>query len=356
MTLDSPTRRTFVAGTFASAGALAPWPVHAQTKGRIVMAAWGGGVGDVWREAYVKGFSAKTGIGVTINEVIDPSAQVRAQADAPQHNAAIATYVDAVNLYKAGLLETFAPEEFTAISAIPEQYRLTTPEGRIIGMPAYFMYYGIALRSDEVRKGEIASWRDLGDPKWKGRIAVTGPLYGSTYDLTMTAYAAGSDERNIEPGLPIYKAIAANAMTVYSNMAQMNQMLTRGEIVGGAYYSARIWQMQKAGISDLEMIIPKEGPLMLPYMVVVPKGTFDVAVAKQWLDYISSPEPQRKVTELSGYFPFNLEAKLTADQERKLGMNLDDLRTKLVKPDWFVIAADQQRRADIVEQITSQAR
>ncbi len=353
-TTTNLTRRHLAAAALAAA-ALPP-AAKAQTTPRILMATWGGGVGDTWREGFAKGFTARTRIPVTINEVPDPTAQVRAQAGAPQYNAFVGTYVDAVNLHRAGLIETFDPAAFPRIAEIPPRYRLTAPDGRLLGMPVYFAYYGIAIATDQVKPAQMQSWKDLADPRWKGQLSVTRPVYASIYDLTVCAYAEGGDERNIEPGLPLFKRIAANAATVYSSMAQMNQLLTRGEIAAAPYYSTRIWGMKRDGTQGVDMVIPTEGALILPYIAMVPKGAFEQDAARQFLAYVAEPEPQAAVTDLAGYFPLNASATLSPDQVKRLGMSLDQLKSRLIQPDWFVIAADQQRRADLVEQLTAAAR
>jgi putative spermidine/putrescine transport system substrate-binding protein len=327
----------------------------AQGTGKVVVATWGGGVGDTWRKAFGEPFQAQSGIPVTINEVADPSAQIRAQAASPQYNALVGTFSDAVNLHREGLIETLDPAAFPRVQATSAKYRLTAPDGRLLGVPVYFQFYGIAVNTDLVKPGQITSWKDLAAPRWKGQLAITRPVYASIYDLTIYAYVEGGDERNIEPGLPLYKQIAANAMTVYSSMAQLNQLLARGEVSAAPYYLTRVWAMKRQGL-PVDIVIPKEGALINPYIAMIPKGSFDQAAAGRFLDYLSAPEPQSKMTDLTGYLPLSASATLTSAQETMLGMSLDALKAKLIQPDWFVIANEQQKRADITEQLVAQVR
>jgi putative spermidine/putrescine transport system substrate-binding protein len=341
-----------ISGT-ALGSTLGSAPAAAQ---KIVMATWGGGVSDTWRESFAKQYQQATGTPVTIVEVPNPEAQVRAQASAPQYNAIIATFFEAANLYKDGLIETFDPKDFPEMANIAEKYRLTAPDGRLLGMPVYFMYYGIALNTDLAKPSEMTSWQDLAKPKWKGQIALNRPIYASTYDLVVMSYATGGNETNIEPGAKLFEKIADNAMTTFSSMAQMNQLLTRGEVAGGAYYSTRIWQMKREGVKNVEFVIPKEGSLMLPYVVVVPKGSFDRDTAKKWLNYVGQAEGQLRATQMSGYMPLNENAKLPPETEKVIGMPLAELKSKLIQPDWAIIAAKQQERVNLVEQIVARAK
>jgi putative spermidine/putrescine transport system substrate-binding protein len=336
--------------SFAMGGLLAlgimETPAMAQ---KVSMATWGGGVGETWRNSFGKLFQDATGTPVTITEVPNPEAQVRAQKGAPQYNAVIATYFEAANMNKDGLIETFDVSDFPEIRNIAEKYRLLDGKGRLLGMPVYFMYYGIALNTDNAKAAELSSWSDLARPKWKGQLALNRPIYASTYDLTVLAYASGGDEKNIEPGMKLYERIAQNGMTAFSSMAQMNQLLTRGEIAGGAYYSTRVWQMKREGLTNVDFVVPKEGALMLPYLVVVPKNAPDMATAKKWLDFVGKADPQLKATEISGYMPLNETAVLPPPIEKIVGMPLAVLKPKLIQPDWSFIAEKQKERVAFIE-------
>ncbi|TCT02242.1 ABC transporter substrate-binding protein [Aquabacter spiritensis] len=348
-------RRAFLAATIAALGFAQGFAAPAGAQ-QVSMAAWGGGVGATWRESFAKQFQAETGIPVTVTDVPSPEAQIRAQKGAPQYNAAIVTFFEAANLYRDGLIESFSDKDLPIIADVPAKSRLTGPDGRLLGMPVYFMYYGIAVNTALAKPSDFASWKDLAAAKWKGQLAVTRPIYASTYDLTVLAYASGGNEKDVTGGIELFDKIAGNAMTVYSSMAQMNQLISRGEVAAGPYYSTRIWSMKREGLKDVDFVLPKEGALMLPYVLVVPKGAPDLETAKKWLNYAGTTAPQLRATAMSGYFPLNDTAKLPAAEEQMLGMPLAALKAKLIQPDWMVIAAAQRERANIVEQILAKNR
>jgi putative spermidine/putrescine transport system substrate-binding protein len=252
------------------------------------------------------------------------------------------------------LIETFDPADLPAVRDTLPKYRLAAPDGRLLGVPIYFTYYGIAVNTDLVKPGEITSWRDLGDPRWKGKLAYARPVYASIYDLTVCAYAEGGNERNVEPGVPLFRKLAGNALTAFNSLAQANQLLGRGEIAAAPYFASRIWAMKPEGL-PVDMIIPKEGALILPYMAMVPKGAFDLDAAKSFLNFIIEPEPQSQITEITGYISLATNARLSPEHEKRLGMPLATLRTRLIEPDWTVLAEQQNKRADIVAQVAASA-
>ncbi|AOB39826.1 ABC transporter substrate-binding protein [Bordetella parapertussis] len=315
----------------------------------ITMATWGGGVGKAWREAYAEPFMKASKLEVKIVEVPTPEAQVRAQKGAPKFNAVLSSLFEAAQMYEDGLLEDFDMADFPALKNMPDKYLLKAPNGRLIGVSTYFAYYGIAVNTDLAKPADFASWKNLADPKWAGKLSVTRPVYSSAYDLTIMSVAEGGSERDTAKGLELLTALGKNALTMYSSMAQMNQLLQRGEVAAAPYYSTRIWQMQRDGQRNVELVVPKEGALMLPYLVVVPKGAQGREHYMKWLEYVGQPEGQQRIAEIAGYMPLNSQARLSPAAEKELGQPLDKLRDQLYQPDWNLIAKTRKTRIEAVE-------
>jgi putative spermidine/putrescine transport system substrate-binding protein len=327
------------------------WAQAPGAEGGITMGAYGGGPGDVWRRV-AKTFTDETKIPARVVDWVDIQPVIRSQAANPQYNVGLGNYIDAYRLAKDGLLETFTADELPGLKNAPPSMILKTADGRIVGAPVYFQYYGIAYNKDLAKASDFESWESLADPKWRGKLALTRFIWSATYDLTLYAKLHGGDETNIAPGIPLLKGIAANAVTVYSSMAQMNGLLSRGEVAAVPYYSARFWGA--AALPGVGFELPKEGGLMLPYMLVVAKGGKDRAAALAWLNYALTAEPQEMILEATGYIPFNQTVTLTDVQTKQLGMPVADLLKRLYAPDWTVIADKQQERVNMVEQLLSQ--
>ena len=317
----------------------------------LTMATFGGGVDKTWESAFAQPFAAASGINVKIVPVPSPEAQLRNQASRAQYNVALVTYPQAANLLKDGLIETFATADMPSSAQTDPKYLMRAPDGRLAGASPYFMFYGIAFNTGQAKKGDFQSWSDLADPKWKGRLALTRPIYLSSYDLPIMAISKGGSEKDIEPGGELLRKIAPNALTQYSSIAHMNGLLTRGEIAAGPYYSGRVWQLRREGAKDVDIVIPREGALMIPYIVVVPKGAKELPAVKKWLDFISTAQPQVRALELGGYFRLNQTARMPEALEKDMGFTLQELLPKLHQPDWAVISAADKERTNLAEQI-----
>ena len=345
------TRRQTLLGAAGAAATLSlPARGFAQS-GQILHASWGGGVGDTWSRAFVEPYKKETGTDVRIVEVPNPEAQFRAQAGKPQYHSGIGTFVQGVNLMRDDMLETFSIDELPNMRNIDEKYWLKTEDGRLAGITPYFAYYGIAVNTNEASVDDFSSWKNVADKKWAGRLGMTRPIYLSTYDLTILSKAAGGDEYHTEGGMKLLEGMARNVLNVSNSLAQQNTMLERGEVAAMPYYSVRVWSLNAAGVDYVRIVIPEEGALLLPYVVVAPKGVADREMVAKWLNYIAGAAPQERGMAISGYIPANDEAVATEDIKAKLGMDYAALKARLYQPDWGYIAEHQKETVAQIDQM-----
>lgn len=342
-------RRSLLAST--GLALLALWsPALAQSSPGVVMAAYGGGNGDTWREMIAKPFTQATSIPAQVSDLANTETPIRASRGNPQYNVGWVGYYAAATLYKEGLLETFDTAEFPGLRDVPERFLLKAGDGRVIGFPVQFQYYGIAFNTQQAKASDFPSWTSLGDAKWKGRLAQAQPFIGASYDLPMFSHIAGGTERNLDPGLPGFRAFSRNATTVMTSFAQGNTLLSRGEVAAAPFYSARVRALKRDG-APVDIMIPGEGALMLPYMLVVPKGAKNREALVAFLNYALQPGPQIRMFDYSGYIPMNAAAKLDDKQAADLGMPLPELLKRLYVTDFWAQADTLKPATELVETI-----
>lgn len=315
----------------------------------VTMAAYGGGNGETWRKGLVQQFTAATQVAAKVVDVPDTEAALRASAARPQYNVAWVTSFSAANLFRDGLLQTLDAKDFPELAGIPEKDLLRAPDGRLVGIPVQFQYYSIAFNTSQAKASDFPSWHSLADPAWKGRIAVPQPYIAASYDVPMLAHLAGKDGDGTA-GLATYKPILANAFTTLTSFAQGNLLLSRGEVAALPFYSARIAALKHDG-APVDITLPREGGLLLPYVLVVPKDAPDLPAAMAWLKAAARPDAQLRMYDISGYLPFSPQATLSPQQVQELGSDLPALRAKLYEPDWWAVSAGEKALAAQVEQM-----
>lgn len=346
-------RRTLLGATAAASVAR---PALAQDPAPVTMAVWGGGGALVWRESFVQDFTAATRQPVRIAEVPNPAGALRSPVANTQYNLALVTYFEAVELARAGVIETFSVAELPTLNDVDARYHPKTSSGALVGVPIYFTFYGIGFNTSLAKAEDFNSWNNLADPRWRQRIAITRPVYAASYDLVIMAKTRGGDERNVAPGMELLRAVAENSLTTYSSLAHMNTLLTRSEVAAVPYYASRVWSLRRQGATEIDITLPQEGVLMLPYVIVAPKGMRNREASLRWLNYAGAAAGQAKAAAMDGWLPMNRDVTLPPETERVTRMPLSEIRSRLYAPDWGVVAAKQEERIDEVERMMASIR
>lgn len=347
-------RRDFLAGSVALASAPMILPARANND-RIVMACWGGGTARMWRDVFGKPFTAATRIPVTVAEVADPAAAVAAAQGRPQHNVIIAASFQGASLARRGLIEEFDPDELPNLKQVPEQYWIRNTAGKILGMPVYFIYYGVAYSTTRCKASDFQSWKSLADRRWKGQLSITRPVFLAPYDLTICSKVMGGNEVDIQPGIPLLRDIARNATSAYTSMAQLQQQLAQGEVLAAPFYSSQVQLLRRSGETNVDITIPGEGGLVLSYILAVPKGSANREAAVRFLNDSIAPQKQIDAAR-NAYLPLSTNVTLPEDLSKDYGMTIDEVRARNWAPDWYAVAGELEARMRLVERVADEAR
>jgi iron(III) transport system substrate-binding protein len=133
-------------------------------------------------------FTKATGIKVNLIEGNDDALIERIKSEGANSPADVLITVDAGRLWRAEQAGILAPvTSATLEERIPAAFR--DPDGRWFG----FSYRAriIVYNRDKVKPGEIKSYADLADPKWKGRICVRSST--NVYNLSLLAARIAHD-------------------------------------------------------------------------------------------------------------------------------------------------------------------
>lgn len=341
-------RRHFL-GAAALAAPFVSRSAFGQNSGEIVMANFGGGIAKAFDEAYGKPFTTETGIPVRVLEVPSTETALISAAANQLYNSSYHSYSGAMRLHQLGITEPLPIADYPVLQSIPKEYWPMVDDKHVAGMPVHFVFYGVAYNKDEAKASDFASWKSLSSEHWRQRVTVTRPVFASLYDVPWYSKLLGGDQKKLDLGVAQYKAVVDNSLTSYSSMAQNHQLLQRGEAVACAYYSSRVWAMKQEGVENVDVAIPDEGALMIPYVVVVPKNGPHPEAARKFAAYAGTAGPVERALDLTGALPLNLEAKVPQDLvKQRLGAPLPDIVKRLFNPDWAYI---QDTRDALIERL-----
>ena len=208
-----------------------------------------------------------------------------------------------------------------------------TPAG-VDGFPAAFKdkdgyHYGlratvnvIAYNSKIVPAAEAPrTWKDLLDPKWKGKLVTAHPGYSGVIATHVLALVQLH-------GWDYFKQLAQNKPMLVQSAVDPSGIVASGErpvaVDGGDY---TFYQVKKKG-NPVEIVFPKEG---VP-LVVSPSAITSFAphpnAAKLFTDFIFSRELQQVLADSEGLYTGHPDVKYPADRPK-----LSELKLLRVEPE-----------------------
>ena len=343
-------RRRAVLGGVGAALA-APAIATAQSAPTVTIATFPGVSGALWRDAVAVPFTAQSGIRTEVFEAALPSMSIYQARGKPQFDVAVVANYQGPGLSARGLLEELTPDDIPSIRQVPEANWLRGTNGKLLGMPLYFTYYGIAFNSDLATAKDFQSWNDLLEAKWKGKVSLTRPNFLAAYDLTLFAHLNGGNDTDVQSGFAFIKRLADNALGMYSSMASLQSQIGRGEVVAAPFYSNQVGMLKRSGVRNVDITLPREGGLNLTYNLVIPKGARNVAGAKKLLNAIIEEQYQLGFARGALSFPANPNVKLPDDLLAELGGSTREMMTRNYTPDWWVVGTHLTERTRQVEEL-----
>jgi iron(III) transport system substrate-binding protein len=151
---------------------------------------------------------------------------------------------------------------------------------------------------------------DLTQPKWKGKIAIAKPLFGTTATQAAALFAVlGPNNAKY-----FYGQLKANDVQVVAGNKQVAEAVARGQYAVGLTDPDDALGEIEAG-RPIAMILPDRdgqlGVLYIPNTVAIVKGCPNPAGAKQLIDYLLSAEVEAKLGEgPSHQIPLNPHVKV----------------------------------------------
>jgi iron(III) transport system substrate-binding protein len=196
-------------------------------------------------------------------------------------------------LGKEGLLETY---ESPAASAVAAQSK--DPTKNWTGW--YFGIFGIVLNTDrfnrEIGGAKPASWDDLTDPKYKGKLVLGSPITtGGGYIFIATqVFRFNKDEAK---AMDYMKRFHANVAQYPGTSPQAIQLVSQGQFVGAPNWAHDILT-EKTKNPGIELSVPSGTGYEIGAISII-KGSKNLPAAKAFVDWVLTKEAGELNVKLS---------------------------------------------------------
>jgi len=258
-------------------------------------------------EALYEGFTKLTGIKVNRIEGGEDALLERVRNEGPRSPADVLITVDAGRLWRAEQLGLFQPVKSPVLEArIPETFR--EPNGQWFGFSLRARV--IAYNKAKVRAGEIQSYEELADPKWKGRVC----MRSSTNVYNLSLMGALIDHLGEAKAESWAKGVRANlAQEPKGGDTDQLMALAAGQCdvtVSNQYYYARLARSEKPeekqAAERIGIVFPNQKSWGAHVNISgggVLKNAPHRAAAIKFLEYLASDEAQRYFADGNNEWP-----------------------------------------------------
>ena len=258
-------------------------------------------------EALYAGFTKATGIKVNRIEASEDAIIERIRNEGERSPADVMITVDAGRLWRAEQLGLFQPVKSGALDKrIPENLR--EPGGHWFGFSTRARV--IAYNKDKVKPGEIASYEQLADPKWKGRVC----MRSSTNIYNLSLMGALIDHLGEQKAEQWAKSVRENlAQEPKGGDTDQLKAVAAGQCditVSNQYYYARLARSQKPDekqvAEKLAIVFPNQNSWGTHVNISgagVLKNAPHRENAVKFLEYLASDEAQRYFADGNNEWP-----------------------------------------------------
>lgn len=274
-------------------------------------------------EALYANFTKQTGIKINRIEGQEDPLLERIKSEGANSPADVFITVDIGRLWRAQQAGVFAPLKSSVLeSRIPANYR--DPNGDWFGFSARARV--IAYNKAAVKPGDIKTYEDLADPKWKGKLCIRSS--GHVYNLSlMSSLIAHDGEAKTEQWT---RGVVANlARAPKGGDTDQLKAVAAGECdiaVANTYYIARILKSakpeDKAVAEKLGVLWPNQASQGV-HMNISGGGMLKHAPNKEsaraFLEYLASDDAQRYFADGNNEWPVVESVKISNPALEALG-------------------------------------
>ena len=193
----------------------------------------------------------------------------------------------AINAKKSDLV---APYKGKGFDAVPDG--LKDPDGYWVTIHSGTL--GLMVNVDALEGKPVPkSWKELLDPTYKGLVGFLDPssAFVGYVGAVAVNQALGGTLDDFGPAIDYFKKLAANDPIVPKQTAYARVL--SGEIPILLDYDFNAYRAKHVDGANVEFVIPKEGTIMVPYVMALVKGAPHAANGKKVIDFVLGADGQR---------------------------------------------------------------
>lgn len=286
------------------------WGAQAQDS-QMNLLSWGGAYGNSHVQAYVKPFEAESGIKVTVSDADNPATPLKAQVEAGNVTADVASveYADAVRLCDEGLLEQIDPSILVVAedgTAAMDDFIDGAVTDCFVGTDVYSMV--LTYDDSKFADAKPATPADFFDTaKFPGKRTMRK---GAKFNLEFALMADGVPAADVYATLGTPEGVdrafkkldqIKNDVIWWEAGAQPPQLLADGEVSMAYAFNGRIFDAAQKENKPFKIVW--DGQIYEMEGWVIPKGAKNREAADKFIAFSTAPQNQARAAEFISYGP-----------------------------------------------------
>lgn len=318
---------------------------HAQDKGPLTIAVYGGEWGTSISNSMFKPFEEKFGVKIVPEPGVSQVtlSKLRQQKENPLIDVAWMDSGISELALNEGLIEPIDAKKIPNLENIFKEAVYRNNIGEIFAVGGGYIAVGITFNSEKV-KNKPTSWLDLWKKEYVGRVTAPSPGNAAGVPfLVLISELKGGGIDNVAPGLDALKKLDVAAY--YDTAGGATNMFQSGEVIIGAHYSSSAWYMFDRKL-PIGFVVPKEGVNAQDIRMHIIKGTKHRDLAEKFINLAVSAEAQKALAELLYVAPVNKGVILSQKARDRMPYGPTGSIANLRFADWQAINA---KRAQLTE-------
>ena len=259
-----------------------------------------------------KRFEEKTGI--KVHAVTDTEAtkttvlveRLEAEKDHPQADVYWGNEIfHTINLAEQGFFEPYRP---TAAEDVPPKWRDKDNLYTCIGVRARVIAFSTAAQNKELVH-ELSHLEDLTDPKFKGKLGICHPGFGTASGHFAAMYVLWGEPKFVE----VMKKLRANDIKLLGGNSVVADQIGDGTLVAGPTDNDDVTE-GKENKEPIDGVLPDQaegepGTLVIPGSIALMKGCQHPDAAKKMIDFMCDAQIERELMD-AGYLGYSVRHEI----------------------------------------------
>lgn len=209
---------------------------------------------------------------------------------------------------KEGMLQELDHSKLPVIKNLnPDWLDKPYDKGNKYSLPQLLGAPGIAFNTNTYKGEQFTSWADLWKPEFKNKVQLLNDVR-EVFNIALLKI--GADPNTKDPA--VIKQAYEELLKLRPNVLSFNSDNPASPFISEEVEVGQLWngsvRIAKQEQAPLNMVFPKEGPVLWVDTLAIPKNAKNVEAAHKLMNYLLSEKVAAKLTLAIGYPTSNLKA------------------------------------------------